>query len=152
MSITDTTEKRFESDIEAALLAGGYQRGADPYDPELALYTDTLISFIQATQPKEWARFQQQNEVNPVRKFCMAFNAACDSAGLLSVLRHGFKHKGITFRVCCFRPESGLNETSSRMWKTPNSSGCTTGTPGSIASSLTGVSWASSAWITPRSG
>ena len=48
----DTTEKRFESDIEAALLSplGGYARGADTYDPELGLYVTTLIGFIQTTQ------------------------------------------------------------------------------------------------------
>ena len=32
--------------------------------------------------------------------------------GLLDVLRHGFKHKGITFRVCYFKPESSLNQTA----------------------------------------
>ena len=66
----ETTEKRFESDIEAAFLSpsGGYTKGTDTYDPELGLYVDTLIDFIRATQPKEWARFERQNEVNPVRK------------------------------------------------------------------------------------
>src|SRR5699024_4875707 len=32
--------------------------------------------------------------------------------GLISVLRHGFKHRGINFRVCYFKPESELNEVS----------------------------------------
>ncbi len=110
----DTTEKRFESDIEAALLspAGGYTKGTDAYDPNLGLYVSTLIGFVQATQPKEWARFEKQNQVDPVRKFCLAFNAACDADGFLSILRHGFKHRGIAFRVCYFMPESGLNETA----------------------------------------
>lgn len=31
--------------------------------------------------------------------------------GLIYVLRHGFKHRGITFKVCYFAPESGLNQT-----------------------------------------
>lgn len=110
----DTTEKRFESDIEATFLspAGGYAKGNDTYNPELGLYVHTFISFIQTTQPKEWARFERQNEVNAVRKFCLAFNAACDADGLISVLRHGFKHKGIKFFVCYFKPQSGLNETA----------------------------------------
>ena len=113
-----TTEKRFESDIEAALLspAGGYAKGVDTYDPELGLYVTTLIGFIQATQPKEWARFERQNEVNPVRKFCLAFNAACDADGLVAVLRHGFRHKGVKFRVCYFKPESGLNDTAAQLY------------------------------------
>ena len=31
--------------------------------------------------------------------------------GVLHVLRHGFKHRGIAFRVCYFMPESELNQT-----------------------------------------
>lgn len=116
MSIDTTSEKRFEEDIEAAFLLGGYTKGADVYDPELGLYADTLIGFVQATQPKEWVRFERQNEVNPARRFCQAFNTACDIYGLLSVLRHGFKHRGITFRVCYFKPESELNETSTKQY------------------------------------
>lgn len=114
MSIDATNEKRFESDIEASFLspAGGYVKGTDTYDPKLGLYVDTLISFIQKTQPKEWARFENVNKVDTVRKFCVAFNNACDMNGLISVLRHGFKHRGISFHVCYFKPESSLNQTA----------------------------------------
>ena len=88
----NTTEKQFESDIAAALLspAGGYIRNGDCYDPKLGLFVDALIRFVQKTQPNEWAFFEKQNPVNPVRKFCTAFNNACDADGLLSVLRYGF--------------------------------------------------------------
>ena len=113
-----TTEKRFESDIESAFLspAGGYIKGTDTYNAELGLYVDTLIGFVQKTQPKEWTRVENQNKVDPVRKFCLAFNSACDTDGLLSVLRHGFKHRGITFRVCYFKPESSLNQTAAAQY------------------------------------
>ncbi|MCR5803732.1 MAG: DEAD/DEAH box helicase family protein [Clostridia bacterium] len=114
MSIEITTEKRFESDIEASFLSfdGGYTHNNDDYDPKLGLYTDTLIRFIQRTQPKEWKRFEMQNAVDAEKKFCLAFNTACDMDGLISVLRHGFKHRGISFRVCYFKPESTLNQTA----------------------------------------
>lgn len=113
-----TTEKRFEEDIESFFLSpsGGYTKTADKYDAKLGLYVDTLIEFIQKTQPKEWARFVNQNSVDPVRKFCLAFNNACDADGLLYVLRHGFKHRGITFRVCYFKPESALNQTAAALY------------------------------------
>lgn len=118
MAIDVTTEKRFESDIESAFLSpvGGYTKGADTYNAELGLYVNTLIDFVQQTQPKEWARFENQNKVDPVRKFCLALNSACDADGLLSVLRHGFKHRGIKFRVCYFKPESGLNLTAAEQY------------------------------------
>lgn len=50
-----TTENRFEADIESSFLSpsGGYTKGIDTYDPNLGLYVNTLIEFVQATQPKE---------------------------------------------------------------------------------------------------
>ena len=114
MSIDVTNEKQFESDIEAALLspAGGYVKGTDTYNATLGLYVDTLINFVRKTQPKEWTRFENFNKSDTVKKFCAAFNNACDTSGLVSVLRHGFKHRGINFRVCYFKPESSLNQTA----------------------------------------
>ena len=119
MSIDVTTEKRFESDIEEFFLspAGGYTHNQDAYDSQLGVYKDTLLRFIQKTQPKEWKRFLLQNKVDPERKFCLAFNNACDMDGLISVLRHGFKHRGIPFKVCYFKPESGLNQTAMSLYE-----------------------------------
>ena len=114
MSIDVTTEKRFEQDIETFMLSieGGYTKSTDTYDANCGLYVDTLIKFIQNTQPKEWARFENANKVNPINKFIQAFNLACDEYGLLHILRYGFKHRGITFRVCYFKPESSLNQVA----------------------------------------
>lgn len=119
MSIYVTNEKRFEEDIEAFLVSeeGGYTKTTDTYDPKCGLYVNTLINFIQETQPKEWARFENANKVNPIGKFIQAFNMACDTDGLIHVLRHGFKHRGISFRVCYFKPESSLNETAIANYK-----------------------------------
>lgn len=116
--ITESTEKRFESDIESFLIspAGGYTKGSDVYDPKLGLYVNTLLDFVKRTQPKEWKRFENANQVNPERKFCLAFNDATDRDGLLEVLRKGFKHRGISFRVCYFKPESTLNQVSAAQY------------------------------------
>lgn len=118
MAISETTEKRFESDIEAAFCspAGGWTKGTDTYDPEFGLYVHTLIDFVQRTQQKEWKRFVLANPTNTERKFCKSFADACDMDGVLSVLRHGFKHRGISFRVCFFKPESDLNQTAAALY------------------------------------
>ena len=65
MSIDVTTEKRFEADIEEFFLspAGGYAHNNDMYEPQLGVYKDTLLRFVQRTQPKEWKRFLLQNKV-----------------------------------------------------------------------------------------
>ena len=112
MGITVTTEQQFESDIETFLISaeGGYAKGHGTYSPKLGLYPDKLVSFIQRTQPREWAAFERQNAIDPVRKYCVAFHNACDMDGVLYVLRNGFKHRGITFKVCYFKPESALND------------------------------------------
>lgn len=119
MGIEFTNEKRFEEDIESFLLSseGGYTKSTDTYDAEAGLYVDTLISFIKTSQPREWARFEKTCVSDPVRKFISAFNNACDTDGLLYVLRHGFKHRGIPFRVCYFMPESRLNQTANAHYK-----------------------------------
>lgn len=118
MAIVDTSEKRFEDDITSFWLstAGGYTHNDDIYNPTLGVFTATLIRFVQKTQPKAWARFVNQNKVEPEKKFCLAFNNACDTDGLLYVLRHGFKHRGITFKVCYFKPESGLNQKDADLY------------------------------------
>lgn len=114
-----TTEKRFESDIESFFLspAGGYTKGADAYDPKLGLFPDALLRFVRASQPKAWQRFCNMNAVEPEKKFCLAFSNACDMDGVLHVLRHGFKHRGVAFRVCFFQPESALNETDAAHYR-----------------------------------
>ena len=114
-----TTERRFEEDIEQFLVScnGGYTKTTDKYDAGQGLYIGTLINFIQRTQPREWARFEKTCGGDSIKKFCLSFNNACDSDGLISVLRHGFKHRGITFRVCYFKPESHLNKTASELYE-----------------------------------
>ena len=116
--ITESTEKRFESDIEAHFLSpnGGYTKGADTYNTHLGLYVKTLIDFVKRTQPREWARFESQNAIEAEKKFCLALNNACDMDGMLYVLRYGFKHRGIKFKVCYFKPESTLNQTAAELY------------------------------------
>ncbi|MBQ6901192.1 MAG: type I restriction endonuclease subunit R [Firmicutes bacterium] len=119
MPVDFTNERRFEEDIESFFLTekGGYTKTTDAYDPSVGLYVDTLINFIKETQPKEWTRFENTCQSDPVRKFCIAFNNACDTYGLIAVLRHGFKHRGITFRVCYFKPESHLNKIATALYE-----------------------------------
>ena len=118
MFIIDKTEKRFESDIEAFFLSpeGGYTKGETPYSPDLGLFDSVLTDFVKETQPKAWARFCLQNKVNPERKFCLEFQNACVRDGVISVIRHGFKHLGIAFKVCFFKPESTLNQTAADLY------------------------------------
>ena len=115
----DTTEKRFESDIESFLISaqGGYTKTKDTYDKKECLYVDTLINFVKRTQPKEWARFEKSCNGEPTKKFCDAFDNAVEMDGLIAVMRNGFKYRGIGFKVCFFKPESHLNKTADMLYE-----------------------------------
>ena len=97
----DLTEKRFESDIEQSLLTYvGYQKG-DPkaFDRALALDVGTLLAFVRDTQPKSWEKYETIYGTSCEKTFIERFCKEVRSLGLLAVLRHGFKDRGITFRV-----------------------------------------------------
>ena len=117
-------EKQFESDIESFLIspAGGWQKATDAgYRSEIsrgmALDLETLLAFVQATQPITWQRFERQSKTDPQKKFYKVFQDAVDADGLISVLRHGFRYRGMEFRICYFKPESTLNATASRHYQ-----------------------------------
>ena len=113
------TEKRFEEFIETYLVSedGGWTKATDAgycSDESKDMFLDivTLTDFVKSTQPMAWKRFERMCTINPVRQFYKAFENAVTQDGLISVLRHGFKHRGINFRVCYFKPESELNGVS----------------------------------------
>lgn len=115
-------EKQFESNIEAFLIspAGGYEKATDAgytSSSGMALDIHTLVWFVKATQPIMWQRFEKQCNSDPYKKFYKCFEDAVQMDGLLSVMRHGFKHRGMDFRVCYFKPESTLNDVAVKRYE-----------------------------------
>lgn len=113
------TEKQFESDIEYSLLTyGGYTKGdAKAFDRTVALDVATLISFVKATQPKSWEKYETIYGTSCEKSFVERFCKEVRSLGLLSVLRHGFKDRGITFRVVYWKPETSINQTAQAQYE-----------------------------------
>ena len=110
-------EKQFESKIEEYLISpfGGYTKADDSgyrASIDMALDIETLVKFVKSTQPLVWQRFEKQCNSDVNRKFYKCFEDAVLADGLLSVLRHGFRHRGMDFKVCYFKPESTLNESA----------------------------------------
>lgn len=109
-------EKRFEEDIERYLITeGGWEKGSDAgyrvdNMADRAMDVDTLISFVQSTQPAMWSRFEKNCKSDTKLKFYNAVENAIAADGLVRVLKHGFKYRGMEFRVCYFKPESSLNK------------------------------------------
>lgn len=115
-------EKQFESNIEAFLISpvGGYEKATDAgytSSSGMALDINILVGFVKATQPIMWQRFEKQCNSDTYRKFYKCFEDAVQMDGLLSVMRHGFKHRGMDFKVCYFKPESTLNDVAVKRYE-----------------------------------
>lgn len=109
----DTTEKRFEQDIETYLLSeeGGYIKGSmATYDKSKAIDLLLLKTFISNTQPKAWDRFCKLYGTSADKQLYKRFDEEVQEKGLIHVLRNGIKDRGIEFKICYFAPSSGLND------------------------------------------
>lgn len=118
------SEKTFEEFIESYLISeeGGWAKATDAglrseESRGMNLDVVTLTDFVKSTQPMAWRRFERMCTINPVRQFYKSFENAVTQDGLISVLRYGFKHRGINFRVCYFKPESELNDLAVENYK-----------------------------------
>ena len=115
----DFTEKRFEQDIEYYLCNyGGYIKGnPKAFDRKLALDVKTFVSFIKATQPNAWEKYEKIYGADSESKIVDRFCRVVKNEGLLKVLRQGFVDRGIKFRVVFWKPETSLNEQSLKQYK-----------------------------------
>lgn len=128
------SERDFEETIEATLLAGGpddsdagravrerfgfpgpytpggyHKRDAGDYDPALCLLPRDVITFVQTTQPEQWAKIKRQYKDESRDRFLKRLRSEIDRHGTLHVLRRGVKDVGARVQLAYFRPHSGLN-------------------------------------------
>ena len=101
------TEFAFEERVEYELLRRGWVRGPRAYDAELGLATAELWEFVGKTQVK---RFEKLIELHggdqsaAMRAFAIRVANEIDARGVLDVLRHGVKDRGVLVDLCYFRP------------------------------------------------
>ena len=102
-------EKTFEQFIQDHLGDDGWTVG-DPADwnRELALDSVQLFAFIQASQPKEWAKLVASHGANVEEKFLARLTKELDSRGTLDVLRRGVEDLQAKVKLCFFKPAHGL--------------------------------------------
>ena len=107
----DIKERRFEKDIETYMLSnGGYTKGSDAtFDKEKGIDLSKMIKYIEATQPREWERYQKIYGSESISKLYKRFDESVDMHGLLHVLRHGIEDRGIKLKFVSFKPETSLN-------------------------------------------
>ncbi|MEW6111546.1 MAG: DEAD/DEAH box helicase family protein [Thermodesulfobacteriota bacterium] len=103
-------ERAFETVIESHLLAHGYvafQR--EGFDPERAIFPETVLAFIRETQPVEWVKLEALHGERTGEQVIDDLCKWMDAYGSLATLRHGFKCYGRTLRVAFFKAAHELN-------------------------------------------
>ena len=114
----DTSEKRFEQDIETCFLNHGFRKVLpSTYDKEKMLFSDVLEEFVSTTQPKAWARYTKLYGASAVDKLTRRVNTAISESNVLDVLKKGIKDMGIEIKLCYFKPSSNLNQDLVKLYE-----------------------------------
>ena len=131
----EVSERAFEDAIEEALLyrtdavgeqsgtygdsrSGGYfKRVSEDYDKTLCLIPRDVLDFILATQPAEWKKLSQHHGAMVEEQFLKRLASEIRRRGALDVLRTGIRDTGCRFHLAYFRPASGLNEDTQKLYQ-----------------------------------
>lgn len=113
-----TTENTFETAIVQSLVEhGGYTEGNAPdYSPELGLFKYEVLAFLQNTQPKNWQKISSIHGGDVDNRIIQRIYKEMDLRGSLDVLRNGFIDYGVRFKLAFFKPESGLNPETEKLY------------------------------------
>ena len=109
----DIKERRYEEDIEHYMLVeNGYIKGNQKtYDREKAIDLPKLITFIKATQPKQWQRYERNYGTDSENKLYKRFQESVSNNGLVYVLRHGIESgERAKIKFVAFKAETDLNQ------------------------------------------
>jgi type I restriction enzyme, R subunit len=109
--MNELRERAFEGYVESILLDKAGWRAGDRarWDVERALFPTAVCDFLQDTQPRLWERLRKLHGDNLDTLVVDALVKELNLKGTLTVLRHGFKFYGQTFRLAYFKPAHGLN-------------------------------------------
>jgi len=96
-------------------------RLARKVQPELALYPEDALGFVQETQDAQWQKFCANHPKDAEQKFLQLVAAQLGKAdpnatnkdsrtfGTLGVLRHELRDRNARLSLCQFKPEHDLN-------------------------------------------
>ncbi len=88
-------ERYFEDYIVRQLAARGWQVGTNSgYDQNYALYSEDLVGWVQATQPKRWEKLVAGNGDKAAATLMDRLAQALEKSGTVQVLRRGVKLAG----------------------------------------------------------
>ena len=106
--------------IQSLIEGQGYERrvgseksrayeGDIHFDKSVAMDRELVVRFLKETQPESWEKLERHYTASAEDVLFKQLDKALKDRGLLDVLRQGIKIvPGIPFRLCYFRPASGL--------------------------------------------
>ncbi|MGN9805585.1 type I restriction endonuclease subunit R [Micromonospora sp. L32] len=114
-----TREEAFEVEIAEYLAAHGwlYSPNADGYDRERAMFPKDVFSWLEETQPEEFAKVVSLGAASEAKQRAHLLDTLVkrldtkmeNGGGTLNVLRRPLSHINGKFRMCQFAPASSLN-------------------------------------------
>lgn len=92
---TGHQERHFEAYIVEQLVSRGWLVGdTDGYDQSCALFSEDLVRWVTATQPKKWEKLVAANGDKATATLMDRLTQALEKDGTVNVLRNGFKIAG----------------------------------------------------------
>ncbi|MEQ8192256.1 MAG: type I restriction endonuclease [Candidatus Eremiobacterota bacterium] len=97
---------------------GGYIKGnPKDFSVEYAMDIKTLMKFLRDSQPKSWDKLHKIHGDSIEEKLIKRIHTELDNRGILDVLRKGITDYGVIFSMAYFKPVSGLNPETERLYK-----------------------------------
>jgi type I restriction enzyme, R subunit len=103
-------EAGFEWAIERHLLSSGYEKGKpEEFDAKFALFPQTLLRFLEATQPKELAKLRKVHGNSFERNVFSRLDKEIQKRSVIDVLRHGITDHGVSLDLMIKKPADTRN-------------------------------------------
>lgn len=113
------SEQAFEEHVEKQLvdLHGYISRKSEKYDCDLAMDTELLLDFLNATQPEKIQKLKELHNDRFVEKLLQRIDGEIKKRGILDVLRKGVSHTSEHFDLMYFLPISSLNTVAKKQFE-----------------------------------
>ncbi|MDD2337202.1 MAG: DEAD/DEAH box helicase family protein [Geobacteraceae bacterium] len=111
LETSNVSEQAAEEGIVASLAISTMyrERQNTAFDATALLDIAETTAFIQATQPKEWAKLSKQFPGGEQEALAAQLTTLLQKRGTLEVLRNGVSFNGINLQLAYFRPSAGGN-------------------------------------------
>lgn len=112
----DTSEKGFETNIEAALITNGYNKRvlegeASASFKQHAIDVDELFAFLEDTQEKRMRTLEKSYGPSYKDEVLKRIKDQLHRQGIVECLRKGIKDRGVTLQLAYNKPPTDMNKT-----------------------------------------